>query len=182
MTWQMIEEFLEAIERCRTDDSIRVLVFTGAGRAFSAGDDIVGGMGERRLGGSPGGINNDRGPALRPGQEPARAAQAGRRGAQRSLPRRRLRPVAGVRLPRRPHRDARRRHSLGSGHLRRPGRAAAAAAPDRPVARHGPAHHGPRHRRHRGRAHRLSESAVAAFDVRSRPGRVFCRSSPTVRR
>jgi 2-(1,2-epoxy-1,2-dihydrophenyl)acetyl-CoA isomerase len=61
MTWQMIEEFLQAIEQCRTDDSIRVLTFIGAGRAFSAGDDIVGGMGERRLGGNPGGINNDRG-------------------------------------------------------------------------------------------------------------------------
>ena len=61
MTWLMIEEFLEAIEICRRDDSVRVLVFTGAGRAFSAGDDIVGGMGDRRLGGNPGGINNDRG-------------------------------------------------------------------------------------------------------------------------
>jgi 2-(1,2-epoxy-1,2-dihydrophenyl)acetyl-CoA isomerase len=61
MTWQMIDEFLEAIETCRTDDRIRVLVFTGAGRAFSAGDDIVGGMGDRRQGGNPGGINNDRG-------------------------------------------------------------------------------------------------------------------------
>ncbi|MBV9583002.1 MAG: enoyl-CoA hydratase/isomerase family protein [Chloroflexi bacterium] len=61
MTWLMIEEFLDAIEQCRRDDSARVLVFTGAGRAFSAGDDIVAGMGERRRGGNPGGINNDRG-------------------------------------------------------------------------------------------------------------------------
>jgi 2-(1,2-epoxy-1,2-dihydrophenyl)acetyl-CoA isomerase len=61
MTWLMIEEFLDAIEACRRDDGVRLLTFTGAGRAFSAGDDIVGGMGERRLGGNPGGINNDRG-------------------------------------------------------------------------------------------------------------------------
>ncbi|MBV9598168.1 MAG: enoyl-CoA hydratase/isomerase family protein [Chloroflexi bacterium] len=61
MTWLMIEEFLEAVEACRHDERVRVLVFTGAGRAFSAGDDIVAGMGDRRQGGNPGGINNDRG-------------------------------------------------------------------------------------------------------------------------
>jgi 2-(1,2-epoxy-1,2-dihydrophenyl)acetyl-CoA isomerase len=61
MTWRMIEEFLDVIDMCRQDDSVRVLVFTGAGRAFSSGDDIVDGMGERRRGGAPGGINNDRG-------------------------------------------------------------------------------------------------------------------------
>jgi enoyl-CoA hydratase/carnithine racemase len=41
MTWPMIEELLDAIEDCRHDDAVRVLVFTGAGRAFSSGDDIV---------------------------------------------------------------------------------------------------------------------------------------------
>jgi 2-(1,2-epoxy-1,2-dihydrophenyl)acetyl-CoA isomerase len=61
MTWRMIEEFLEVVEACRKDDSVRVLVFTGAGRAFSSGDDIIAGMGDRRLGGNPGGVNNDRG-------------------------------------------------------------------------------------------------------------------------
>jgi 2-(1,2-epoxy-1,2-dihydrophenyl)acetyl-CoA isomerase len=61
MTWLMIEEFLDAVELCRADDQVRVVVFTGAGRAFSAGDDIVDGMGDRRRGGDPGGINNDRG-------------------------------------------------------------------------------------------------------------------------
>ena len=61
MTWRTIEEFLDAVEACRQDDAVRVLVFTGAGRAFSAGDDIVDGMGERTRGGSPGGVNADRG-------------------------------------------------------------------------------------------------------------------------
>jgi 2-(1,2-epoxy-1,2-dihydrophenyl)acetyl-CoA isomerase len=61
MTWRMIEEFLDAVEDCRQDDGVRVLVFTGAGRAFSAGDDIVEGMGERTRGGNPGGVNADRG-------------------------------------------------------------------------------------------------------------------------
>lgn len=61
MTWRMIEEFLDAVADCRQDDAVRVLVFTGAGRAFSAGDDIVGGMGERTRGGDPGGVNAERG-------------------------------------------------------------------------------------------------------------------------
>jgi len=34
------EELLEALERLRLDDTVRVIVFTGAGRAFSAGGDI----------------------------------------------------------------------------------------------------------------------------------------------
>src|SRR5579859_3631503 len=61
MTWHMIEELLDAIEDCRHDDAVRVLAFTGAGRAFSSGDDIVAGMGERTRGGRPGGVNVDRG-------------------------------------------------------------------------------------------------------------------------
>jgi 2-(1,2-epoxy-1,2-dihydrophenyl)acetyl-CoA isomerase len=61
ITWRMMEEFLDAVADCRQDESVRVLVFTGAGRAFSAGDDIVDGMGERTRGGSPGGVNVDRG-------------------------------------------------------------------------------------------------------------------------
>jgi 2-(1,2-epoxy-1,2-dihydrophenyl)acetyl-CoA isomerase len=61
ITWPMIEDFLDAVEDVRKDDAARVLVFTGAGRAFSAGDDIVDGMGERTRGGNPGGVNADRG-------------------------------------------------------------------------------------------------------------------------
>src|SRR6266851_3545700 len=61
ITWHMIENILDALERCRTDDAVRVLVFRGAGRAFSSGDDIGEGMGERTRGGDPDGVNVDRG-------------------------------------------------------------------------------------------------------------------------
>ena len=36
ITWRMMEDFLDFVEDVRQDDSARVLVFTGAGRAFSA--------------------------------------------------------------------------------------------------------------------------------------------------
>ena len=61
ITWRMMEEFLDVVEDARRDDGVRVLVFTGAGRAFSSGDDIVDGMGERTRGGDVGGVNTDRG-------------------------------------------------------------------------------------------------------------------------
>src|SRR3979409_1302123 len=61
MPWRRSGEFLDATQDCRQDDPIRVLVFTGAGRAFSSGDDIVSGMGERTRGGNPGGVNANRG-------------------------------------------------------------------------------------------------------------------------
>jgi 2-(1,2-epoxy-1,2-dihydrophenyl)acetyl-CoA isomerase len=61
ITWRMMEDILDAIERARGDDTVRVLVFTGAARAFSSGDDIVDGMGDRTRGGDPEGINADRG-------------------------------------------------------------------------------------------------------------------------
>src|SRR3982074_1684841 len=61
ITWRMMEDFLDFVEDVRQDDSARVLVFTGASRAFSAGDDIVEGMGERTRGGDPDGVNADRG-------------------------------------------------------------------------------------------------------------------------
>jgi enoyl-CoA hydratase/carnithine racemase len=61
MTWRMFEELLDVAESCGRDPSVRVLVFDGAGRAFSSGDDIVDGMGERRRGGQPTGITVDRG-------------------------------------------------------------------------------------------------------------------------
>ena len=61
ITWQMMEEILDAVDDCAKEESVRVLVFSGAGRAFSSGDDIVAGMGTRNRGGEPGGINTDRG-------------------------------------------------------------------------------------------------------------------------
>src|SRR5712691_6396937 len=57
----MMEDFLDAVADVQQDDAQRVLVFTVAGRAFSAGDDIVDGMGDRTRGGDPGGVNADRG-------------------------------------------------------------------------------------------------------------------------
>jgi 2-(1,2-epoxy-1,2-dihydrophenyl)acetyl-CoA isomerase len=61
ITWPMMEELLEVVERSASDDSVQVLVFRGAGRVFSSGDDIGEGMGERRRGGDPEGINATRG-------------------------------------------------------------------------------------------------------------------------
>jgi 2-(1,2-epoxy-1,2-dihydrophenyl)acetyl-CoA isomerase len=61
MTWRMVEEILAPAEDCAADESVRVLAFSGAGRAFSSGDDIVDGMGPRSRGGNPEGITADRG-------------------------------------------------------------------------------------------------------------------------
>ena len=45
-TFPMIEAWTAALQRCRTDDAVRVVVVTGAGPAFCSGGDIVE-MGER---------------------------------------------------------------------------------------------------------------------------------------
>jgi enoyl-CoA hydratase/carnithine racemase len=56
MTWRMVEEILAASEACAVDDAVRVLAFSGAGRVFSSGDDIVdGARGPRSRGGDPAG-------------------------------------------------------------------------------------------------------------------------------
>jgi 2-(1,2-epoxy-1,2-dihydrophenyl)acetyl-CoA isomerase len=47
ITWRMIDEITRFCQEVGADDEVRCVVFTGSGRAFSAGDDIVGGMGER---------------------------------------------------------------------------------------------------------------------------------------
>ncbi len=42
MTHQMKRDLVEALIQAQMDDAVRVVVFTGSGRAFSAGDDITG--------------------------------------------------------------------------------------------------------------------------------------------
>src|SRR5215510_14017051 len=61
ITWPMMEELLDAFEACARDESVRVVAVAGAGRAFSSGDDIGAGMGERRRGADPDGLNAERG-------------------------------------------------------------------------------------------------------------------------
>ncbi|MBM3141265.1 MAG: hypothetical protein FJZ92_13935 [Chloroflexi bacterium] len=47
ITWPMIAGIADFIDECANDDAVRAIVITGNGRAFSSGDDIVGGMGDR---------------------------------------------------------------------------------------------------------------------------------------
>ena len=48
ITFKMVEGITDFIDECGMDDEVRAIVITGSGRAFSSGDDIVGGMGEPR--------------------------------------------------------------------------------------------------------------------------------------
>jgi len=43
MTQALKRDLLETIQQAQMDDEVRVLVFTGTGRAFCAGDDLAGG-------------------------------------------------------------------------------------------------------------------------------------------
>jgi len=45
-TFEMIDAWTAALQRCRTDDAIKVVLLTGAGNAFCSGGDIVE-MGDR---------------------------------------------------------------------------------------------------------------------------------------
>lgn len=62
LTWTMLEGLTDFTEACSRDETIRVMVITGMGRAFSSGDDIVEGMGEMPARhGDPGGLRTDLG-------------------------------------------------------------------------------------------------------------------------
>ncbi len=47
INWRMVDEIIRFCQEAGRDDAVRCVVFSGSGRAFSAGDDIVGGMGDR---------------------------------------------------------------------------------------------------------------------------------------
>ncbi len=49
LTWDLVKEYLDAIARVEADQDARVLVLTGAGRAFCAGFDLNGYGDESRL-------------------------------------------------------------------------------------------------------------------------------------
>lgn len=44
--WNMVIGLIDLLRRAGDDPDVRVIVITGSGRAFSSGDDIVGGMGD----------------------------------------------------------------------------------------------------------------------------------------
>lgn len=46
ITWDMMLGLIDFTEECSRDETVRVMVISGEGRAFSSGDDIVDGMGE----------------------------------------------------------------------------------------------------------------------------------------
>ena len=72
MNPEMLDTMFRVAERAAGDPAIRAVVVTGAGRAFSAGDDVKG-MAERNEGGSGGGLG--RVEALRQQEEVSRLLQ-----------------------------------------------------------------------------------------------------------
>lgn len=47
ITWDMVNWLCDTVQELGRDEEVRAIVITGSGRAFSSGDDIVGGMGDR---------------------------------------------------------------------------------------------------------------------------------------
>lgn len=62
ITYEMVEGLTRWVTDAGRDPDVRVIVITGNGRAFSSGDDIVGGMGEPPVGNGRWQLSNDRGP------------------------------------------------------------------------------------------------------------------------
>ena len=62
ITWDMVQGIVDFTEECSRDETVRVMVIAGEGRAFSSGDDIVAGMGEIPVRhGDPGSLRSDLG-------------------------------------------------------------------------------------------------------------------------
>ncbi len=61
-TTRMMHELIDAFDRADADDAVRVVIVTGAGRAFCAGADLSGGSGafDHSTGGKPLGIDEHR--------------------------------------------------------------------------------------------------------------------------
>ncbi len=62
ITWDMVTGITRYVAEAGPDPDVRVVVITGTGRAFSSGDDIVSGMGDRPGGYDRNGLHPDRGP------------------------------------------------------------------------------------------------------------------------